>query len=647
MSNPTPHVQRLIAIAKKEYADWHKFRETDPPLENHIRQYCRDLRFGQFDNIQSFQWSATFISWCFLQAGATDSEFHFSEAHAVFVHHAIQNAEAGTGVFRGWPISDYAPQLGDLIHGNQPHGTVTFEYARTHSEYHSHSAIIVDLIVENGVRYAVTIGGNESQTVGMHHVELTADGKVKQKTNLPYISVVQNLKVNAGGLGLPVEAPTPSAPVALAPSAAPLAPAIPIGVPILHPLLENDPVLRQVAAGQLSLQPTGQIAAGVGAVHDALALLARTQPQYTVDLGPNHKYRGYYGPQTARVVRQFQQDNGLEPSGNIDRPTLVWLSHALNELKFQQDVHEEVAATGEIIFKLRPAEDAHKKMTWYATVAGGKEFYVGREVTYHGQRGLENDGYDKYKYYYDEESPEAQKLGHWRYVLAPTGRCESGGMLSCINTYDPAWFTFGFYQFTAHVPGGDFIRWLRALLRQVTSAPQYFPDLALNQQGHIVRKIGNELRDLEVVEHGQTRELMRYFNPSPDAIEDREVLNCARLIHWTENDVEVRQLQLLEAVNTAKEKMIEQNTARPFKNTRHPNPKDFLCVAIIDIIHHEGSKYGKIDQVLKSEPDERKALKALCAAGIDDGRNKKLLDGITKLITAGKLGTQSWSDLKV
>lgn len=633
MNTPTAHVRRLLAIANKEYGDWHRYREIDQPLEQHIRHYCRDLGFGQFDDIQDFAWSATFISWCYKQAGAVREEFHFSEAHSVFVHNFIGNGDAGTGVFRAREISNYAPKVGDLIHSNRNRGTITFDQARRKSEYQSHSAIVVDFFKENGLAFALTIGGNESQSIGKHQLELSADGKLKRRAKDPFICVVENLKVNADGRDSAAEL---------------LVPAIPVAVPVLHPILENDPVLRRVAAKEMVLAPNGKLTAGVGSVQDALELLWRDHREYSINLGPNRRFRGFYGNQMARAVREFQHSNGLEETGIIDQLTLVWLSHALSEAKFQADVQEEIRATGEIVFKLR--QDNGK---WYATATGEKEFFIGKAVRFgppqssKERRGLANDGFKGYNYYYDPESPEAQTLGHWRYVLAPTVQCESGGMLSCINTYDRAYFTFGCYQFAAHVPKGDFVRWLRALLRQVDSAPQYFPDLTLNDQGHIARRIGSELRDLEVTEHGETRELMRYFNPSDEAVEEREALNCARFVHWNEHNEEVRRLQLAEAVNTAKEKMLEQNGARPLKNTFHPDPPDFLCVGIIDIIHHEGSKYGKIDAVLKSERNEVDAMKALCAAGEDVGRNKTLRNGITKLISSGTLGAKRWSDLKI
>jgi hypothetical protein len=129
--------------------------------------------------------------------------------------------------------------------------------------------------------------------------------------------------------------------------------------------------------------------------------------------------------------------------------------------------------------------------------------------------------------------------------------------------------------------------------------------------------------------------------PQPRA----KMLNAARFIHWCETHEEVRQLMLAEAVRTAKEKLIQQNRARPLKWTKHPDPLDTLCVAIIDILHHEGSKFAKVDDILKSVADEDAALEALCQAGVDDGRNQKLLHGIRDLKDKGKLGKMHFSDL--
>lgn len=416
--------------------------------------------------------------------------------------------------------------------------------------------------------------------------------------------------------------------------------------PILHPLLGNDPALRRVAVGEVVLTPTGAPVSGIGTVQDALEMLWRDHPEYFIDLGPNRKYRGFFGPKTAAAIREFQFDMGLPQTGEVDANTLVWLNRALQELKFETDVHDTIAATGEMVFTLR--RDGHD---WYAKAPDGKEFYVGMEVKYQPtsdskpRRGLKNDHYSKYSQWYDAEASYALPFGHWRYVLQPTVVCESGGQMACINTYDRAYFTFGFYQFAAHMPGGDFVRYLRALLREVENAPLYFPDLMLNEKGHIARRAGSAMRDIEEQVDNLPMELMRYLNPSDEAVEEAEVLNCARFIHWCETNDEVRQIMVAESIGTAREKLVQQNTARPFNKTKHPDPIDSLCVAIIDILHHEGSQFGKIDQILKTTDDEVQALAELCRTGVDTGRNKKLLQGIKKLQDKGILGAKRLSDL--
>lgn len=217
--------------------------------------------------------------------------------------------------------------------------------------------------------------------------------------------------------------------------------------------------------------------------------------------------------------------------------------------------------------------------------------------------------------------------------------------MACINTYDRAYFTFGFCQFAAHVSDGDFVRYFRHLLRNLPNASHYFPDLALNDRGHVSRRIGADLRDLEIEEQEGVTGLMRYLNPPDTEVEEAEVLNAARLIHWCETDTDMRNVMVAEAVDAAKNELTQQNRARPFANTKHANPLDALCVAVIDIIHHEGSQYEKIDGILKSESEEEKALVALCNAGVEAGRNKKLLNAIAALRSKGALGQIRFAEL--
>jgi hypothetical protein len=193
----TSYVDKLVTIAKGEYQAFHTISETDEPLRSRIDTYCRDIGIAVPPDISQFPWSATFVSWCIRKAGATSGEFTFSAAHAVFVRAAIANADAQTGVFRARPIGSYAPQVGDLIHRNRSSGTVTYAQARTNSSYPSHSAIVVEVGEDQVGRYAMTIGGNEHDSIRMTRVALNGAGMVVQKPSDPFICVVQDLKIDA------------------------------------------------------------------------------------------------------------------------------------------------------------------------------------------------------------------------------------------------------------------------------------------------------------------------------------------------------------------------------------------------------------------------------------------------------------------
>jgi hypothetical protein len=142
-------------------------------------------------------WSAAFVSFCARRSGAQEPDFKFSLAHSQFVFAAIRNAESNRGLFRGRRLTEYAPRLGDIIQNNRGGDRFDFEFARSNSQYKSHSAIVCDFEVRNNVRGAVTIGGNESNTVGKTFVPLNADGFVKQRTRDPFICVIENRMMQA------------------------------------------------------------------------------------------------------------------------------------------------------------------------------------------------------------------------------------------------------------------------------------------------------------------------------------------------------------------------------------------------------------------------------------------------------------------
>ena len=190
----------IVSIAEAEFDRFHDINEGDQPLRGRIADYyeaaggSRDLDPTRDENA----WSAAFVSFCVKQSGATARQFRFSMLHSVYAKAAIANGEASSGVFRGHRIKDYGPKLGDIIHHNRSGGTVSFDFARAHDRFPSHAAIVVDFEMKNGVRNAVTIGGNEllangTGTVGKKHFPLDAEGKLDQSQIDPkLICVIEN-----------------------------------------------------------------------------------------------------------------------------------------------------------------------------------------------------------------------------------------------------------------------------------------------------------------------------------------------------------------------------------------------------------------------------------------------------------------------
>lgn len=187
----TPYQRALATTAQRQYDRYRLLRENQQPLSGQIQRYWVDLGIA-FPGV-AIPWSAVFVSWCVKQAGATAAEFHFAQAHSRFVHWAIQNAASGTGQFRGRNPNAYAPKIGDILHNNRGGNHYDFAFASANKAYESHSAVVMEVGVDNKGRYLRTIGGNEADSVGLKEVRLLANGRVNNASDL-YISVIETLK---------------------------------------------------------------------------------------------------------------------------------------------------------------------------------------------------------------------------------------------------------------------------------------------------------------------------------------------------------------------------------------------------------------------------------------------------------------------
>lgn len=189
---PTAYAKKLAASAGKQYDLYHFDSEDDPALAKQIKTYWTGIGL-KFPGTGT-AWSAVFVSWCVKQSGATAAEFVFNAAHSQFVHAAIANAASGTGVFQAHPISAYAPAVGDIIHNNRDGNSYTYAHAKAQKSYFSHTAIVIEVGADSQGGYAMTVGGNESDSVRRKLVRLNASGFIKQRPTNPYICVIQTLK---------------------------------------------------------------------------------------------------------------------------------------------------------------------------------------------------------------------------------------------------------------------------------------------------------------------------------------------------------------------------------------------------------------------------------------------------------------------
>lgn len=188
----TIYQAKLANIAQAQFDKYRHFHETQAPLRKQIKTYWQDLKLG-FTNV-GVPWSAVFVSWCVKEAGATEQEFLFAQRHSIFVHQAIENAGDPQAVFIGRSITSYAPKIGDIVQNNRNGNTFDFAFAAANDSYASHSAIVVAVGSDAKGSYALTIGGNEGDTVGRRRIALTASGKIKQLSDNHFISIIETLK---------------------------------------------------------------------------------------------------------------------------------------------------------------------------------------------------------------------------------------------------------------------------------------------------------------------------------------------------------------------------------------------------------------------------------------------------------------------
>jgi len=269
---------------------------------------------------------------------------------------------------------------------------------------------------------------------------------------------------------------------------------------------------------------------------------------------------------------------------------------------------------------------------------GDQPFAVGRQVVYGNKTtshtvGLANDGSSFAKRYLYTADAFRNAHPFWADFIEPTAICEGQSFLT-LNTYDRAFFTFGFAQFSAHVPNGDFVLWLRDML-QLPDAPQYFPDLVFSN-GQVCQLSDGVAMPLEG--STSTQLLMTYLNPTLDAVEDAEVLAAARLMHWTVQDPQTQELQVRHMVQVAK-----GHVSQADKRLGLDGKSALLCLIIFDILHQGRGRYSDMQHALL-DPKPDAAL--LQIGGVSEpGRCANLKKALTPVRPA-MLNSHTWNSAR-
>jgi peptidoglycan hydrolase-like protein with peptidoglycan-binding domain len=110
-------------------------------------------------------------------------------------------------------------------------------------------------------------------------------------------------------------------------------------------LLSGDEALEAIAEGHGVLHTTaGTAVDAAGTLQDALNLLSRFNPEFAINLGPDNRFRGFFGQKTKAAVEAFQAANDLDVDGRVGQDSILALDAALLKLDAAIVRPPEVAA---------------------------------------------------------------------------------------------------------------------------------------------------------------------------------------------------------------------------------------------------------------------------------------------------------------
>lgn len=180
---------RLIKIANEEVAKWKSLNELSKKASDYLIAYWKvvGMNFSakqmQTSAVHAkYPWSSAFISYLFYKAGAKE-QFPYARSHSGYFQRAKANRKKKDPSIVGYRISEYAPQVGDLV----VYSRATGKGYDTKGFFASHG----ELVIETGKNYIKTVGGNVSNKVKVSTYKTDQEGKLSGN-RVPFFMVIQN-----------------------------------------------------------------------------------------------------------------------------------------------------------------------------------------------------------------------------------------------------------------------------------------------------------------------------------------------------------------------------------------------------------------------------------------------------------------------
>ncbi|MCC8361894.1 hypothetical protein LK996_02190 [Lysobacter sp. A6] len=264
------------------------------------------------------------------------------------------------------------------------------------------------------------------------------------------------------------------------------------------------------------------------------------------------------------------------------------------------------------------AQQVGGKTQWLATIDRGAEYLVGTAAKYGTRKGLsKSTGTKRYA-----PADHADRIGaEVADLLGIIALGESNLTFDCINSYDRAAFTFGFFQLAAHTPNDNLILLFRKLVADHAGFRKQFPELAV-KDGRLWRTLpGGALFNLErpvprfdgADEHN-LKDFMAWLNPDPAKVDDVELDRAARMVWLANNDDAFNAIQVDVARHITMSKLREYYD----RKLELDGVNGLVCAAICDILHQGRGTFRAMKPIVHGNASVADKCKALSRIGEAD-----------------------------